>query len=91
MPKGAIAGALKHTADTIDAYLAAANLGITIDRRWFAQYALFGYLAQFLQVPYAHLFRDRSETELDRLLQAFRLKNCVANQAVLDTICKHLD
>jgi aryl-phospho-beta-D-glucosidase BglC (GH1 family) len=90
MPKGAVARALKHTADTIDAYLSSANLGVTIDRRWFAQYALFGYLAQFLQVPYANLFKDRSETELDRLLQAFQLKNCVANQPVLETISKYL-
>jgi aryl-phospho-beta-D-glucosidase BglC (GH1 family) len=91
MPKGAIAKALKHTADTIDAYLTTTNLGISIDRRWFAQYTLFGYMAQFLQVPYANLFKERSETEIDRLLQAFKLESCVANQAVLETVSKHIN
>ena len=84
-----VAKALKNSADTIDAYLAQ-PLKVQIDRRWFAQYTLFGYLAQFLQVPYAALFQDKSETEIDRLLSAFALRNCMRNQTlaeVLEGVC----
>ena len=90
MPKGAVARAMKGTADAIDDYLTEAGLCVQIDRRWFAQYTLFGYLAQFLQVPFAKLFQNKSETDIDRLLQAFQLKNCVKNAALFDTVKKHL-
>lgn len=90
MPKGAVARAMKGTADAIDDYLTEAGLGAQIDRRWFAQYTLFGYLAQFLQVPFASSLQNKSETEIDRILQAFQLKNCVKNTALFDTVKKHL-
>jgi endoglucanase len=90
MPEGAVARALKSSADTIDAYLAEAGLKPQIDRRWFAQYSLFGYLAQFLQVPYANLFKGMSEEKLDDLLRAFELKHCVENKAVTEVLKKHL-
>ena len=91
MPKGSVANALKNSADAIDAYLAESNLNVQIDRRWFAQYALFGYLAQFLQVPYAHLFKDLSEEKIDDLLSAFALKNCIENEAITNVLKKHLE
>ena len=75
----------------MDAYLAEANLKVRIDRRWFAQYALFGYLAQFLQVPYANLFKDKSEKELDDMLSAFGLKNCIQNKTITNVLEKHLE
>jgi aryl-phospho-beta-D-glucosidase BglC (GH1 family) len=90
MPKGAVAKALKNSADAIDAYLAESNLNVQIERRWFAQYTLFGYLAQFLQVPYANLFKDMSEEKLDDMLSAFALKNCVENKAITKVLKKHL-
>ena len=61
-----------------------------IDRRWFAQYALFGYLAQFLQVPYATLFQDKTETQIGSMLSAFAYNNCVPNQPLVDVLAKHL-
>ena len=90
MPKGSVAKAMKNSADAIDAYLAQTNLKVQIDRRWFAQYTLFGYLAQFLQVPYANLFKDKSEKELDEMLSAFALKNCVQNKIITKVLKKHL-
>jgi hypothetical protein len=90
MPKGSVAKALKNSADAIDAYLAQTNLKVQIDRRWFAQYTLFGYLAQFLQVPYANLFKDISEEKLDDMLSAFALKNCVENKTITKVLKKHL-
>lgn len=90
MPSGSVARALKDSADAIDSYLTEANLGVTIDRRWFAQYTLFAYLAQFLQVPFANLFKDMSEEKLDQLLTAFELKNCVENAPLTAVLKKNL-
>ena len=90
MPKGSVALALKASADAIDGYLTESGLGVQIDRRWFAQYPLFGYLAQFLQVPYARLFQDKSETQLDEMLRAFAFKNCVENTTLTAVLKKHL-
>ena len=90
MPVGAVALALKNTAGAIDAYLAQSSLNILIDRRWFTQYTLFGYLAQFLQVPYANLFKDMPEEKLDDLLSAFELKNCVENMSITKVLQEHL-
>jgi hypothetical protein len=51
---------------------------------------MFGYVAQFLQVPYAHLFEDKSETEIDRMLQAFAFKNCLPNEPLVTVLKEHL-
>ena len=83
-------GALKNAADVVDAYLAESGLGVRIDRRWFAQYTLFGYLAQFLQVPYANLFKDVPEEKLDDMLSAFEWKNCVENTSLTAVLKKRL-
>ena len=80
---------MKEMADTIDGALAELGISFPIERRWFAQYSLFGYLAQFLQVPYAHLFKDCSEADLDRMLSAFAFKNCVPNQPLVEVLKKH--
>jgi aryl-phospho-beta-D-glucosidase BglC (GH1 family) len=90
MPTGAVAKAFKTTADTIDQELARVGIGQQIDRRWFGQFALFAYLAQFLQVPYASIFKGKSETQLDTILQAFTFKHCIPNQPLIDVIKKHL-
>jgi hypothetical protein len=90
MPEGAVARALKSSADTIDAYLAESGLDVQIDRRWFGQYSLFGYLAQFLQVPYANLFKEMSEEKLDDLLSAFEFINCIENKEITKVLKKHL-
>jgi aryl-phospho-beta-D-glucosidase BglC (GH1 family) len=90
MPQGSVARALKNTADAMDTYLARASLNVQIERRWFAQYALFGYLAQLLQVPYTQRFKDMPEEKLDDLLSAFALKNCIENKAITKVLKKHL-
>ena len=90
MPKGSVAKALKNSADVIDAYLEQTNLKVKIERRWFAQYTLFGYLAQFLQVPYATLFKDMPEEKLEDMLSAFALKNCVENKIITKVLKQHM-
>ena len=89
MPVGSVAQALKNSADAIDTYLTESRLEVQIDRRWFAQYSLFGYLAQFLQVPYANLFKGMPEEKLDDLLSAFEFQHCVPNAPVIETLKKH--
>lgn len=79
----------RETAEAIDRALSELGISFTIERRRFAQFSLFGYLAQFLQVPYAHLFKDCSETEIDRMLSAFAFKNCIPNQPLVDVLKKH--
>lgn len=90
MEQGAVARAMRSTADTIDEELGKLGISIKIERNRFTQFSLFGYLAQFLQVPFAHLFKHKSETEIDRMLQAFEFRNCVPNQELIDTLTKHL-
>lgn len=89
MPVAAAGQALKRAADTIDSELARLGIPFKMERRRFAQYTLFGYLAQFLQVPYAHLFKDLSETRLAELLDAFAFENCTPNPAVVDVLTRH--
>jgi endoglucanase len=90
LPTGPAAHAFKKAVDATDEFLVEAGLGVRLDRRWFAQFSLFGYLAQFLQVPYANLFTDKTETQLDSMLQAFQLKNCVLNKPLCSVLEKHL-
>lgn len=90
MPLAAVGRKLKELADTIDLNLAELGIPLPIERQRFAQYTLFGYLAHFLQVPYAHLFKNDSETDLDRLLQAFTFQRCQPNEAFITILRKHL-
>jgi endoglucanase len=90
MPPTSVARQMKLTADKLDDTLLNLGIKIKIERQRFAQYLLFGYLAQFLQVPYTNLFTDLDETQIDTLLQAFQLKNCVPNQTVIDVLKRHL-
>jgi len=89
MPKEAVARQMKFTADTIDTALVELGITLPIERKRFAQYTLFSYLAQFLQVPYAQRFLDKSETEIDRLLQCFAFKNCIPNPGLVEVLRKH--
>lgn len=86
---GSVGQKFNETADAIDRLLTDLGIPFTIERRRFAQFSLFGYLAQFLQVPYAHLFKDCSEMDLDRMLSAFAFQNCIPNQPVVEVLRKH--
>lgn len=86
---GLVGRKFKETADAIDRAFAELGIDFPIERQRFAQFSLFGYLAQFLQVPYAHLFKDCTEADLDRMLSAFAFENCIPNQLVVDVLKKH--
>jgi aryl-phospho-beta-D-glucosidase BglC (GH1 family) len=91
MPQTRVGRSLKETADTIDEELDSLGIPDKVERNRFAQYTLFGYLAQFLQVPYANLFKDLSENQIDQLLQSFCFEHCVPNQPVLDVLKRHFN
>lgn len=88
-PATPAAAQMKALADGIDSALAGLGLDARIERNRFGQFSLFGYLAQFLQVPYARLFKDLTEAQIDALLQAFAFKNCVPNRPLEEVLKKH--
>jgi aryl-phospho-beta-D-glucosidase BglC (GH1 family) len=89
MPKSDVSQALKATADAIDGELDRLGIPLRVERKRFAQFSLWGYLAQFLQVPYAQLFVGLSDVEIDHLLQAFKFEHCVPNESIVETLRKH--
>ena len=90
MPVAPVGIKLKELADTVDAELQRLGLPVSIERQRFAQFSLFGYLAQLLQVPYAGLFKGLPEEKIDDLLSAFAFKKCRPNAAVTNVLQKHL-
>ncbi len=60
------------------------------NERYLAKAALDNYMGLLLQAPYARLFRDLSESEIDRSLQSFAFKNCKPNQGLIDILKKHM-
>jgi aryl-phospho-beta-D-glucosidase BglC (GH1 family) len=59
------------------------------NRRYLVQATLAGYMGGLLQPAYANVFKDLSETEIDRILQSFALANCQKRQHLVDIITKH--
>ncbi|MCL1997141.1 MAG: glycoside hydrolase family 5 protein [Turicibacter sp.] len=52
--------------------------------------ALTGYAAALLQPMYAARFRNMTETDIDRLMSAYRIKNCRENAALLEVVKERL-
>lgn len=50
---------------------------------------LAGYASKRMQASWAKRFQGLSETDIDRALQSFALKNCRPHQALLDMVKKH--
>jgi hypothetical protein len=57
---------------------------------WFRQASLANFAGELLQVTYAKCFVDRSEAEIDTILQSFRLENCLVHQDLTGIIQNHL-
>ena len=52
--------------------------------------ALCTYVAGLLQTPFARCFKGLTESQIDRTLQSFRLKNCVINEGQVAVLRKHM-
>jgi hypothetical protein len=57
---------------------------------YFRQASLANFVGELLQPAYAKRFLDRSEAEIDRILQSFRLENCQVHHDLLGVIQTHL-
>jgi aryl-phospho-beta-D-glucosidase BglC (GH1 family) len=57
---------------------------------WFRQASLANFAGELLQTTYAKCFVGRSEVEIDRILQSFRLENCCIHQDLTGIIQRHL-
>jgi len=57
---------------------------------YFRQAGLANFVGELLQPAYARCFLDRSEAEIDRILQSFRLENCQVHHDLIDIIQNHL-
>jgi endoglucanase len=54
-----------------------------------AQAALGVYAARLLQPAFLHLFRGKTEGQIDRILESFALKNCRPREDLLAVLRKH--
>jgi aryl-phospho-beta-D-glucosidase BglC (GH1 family) len=57
---------------------------------YFRQSSLANFVGELLQPAYAKSFLGRSEAEIDRILQSFRLENCCIHQDLIGIIHHHL-
>ena len=58
--------------------------------RYLAQAALDNYLGLLLQPVYAKVFKDMTDTEIDRVLQSFTLRNCIKNEGLIAVLKAHM-
>lgn len=59
-------------------------------RHHLSRAAMTRYAATILQPAFAALFKERSEVEIDRIMQSFALRNCTPNEPYLAILRKHL-
>lgn len=52
------------------------------NERYFKTAVTACYAAGLMQYPYAKLFKDMSEEQIDSILQAFHFKNCIVNKGL---------
>ncbi len=57
---------------------------------YFRQASLANFVGELLQPAFAKCFLDRSEAEIDRILQSFRLENCQIHHDLVGVIQSHL-
>ncbi len=67
-----------------------ADLRLPEVETYFRQASLANFAGELLQPAYAKCFLGRSEAEIDRILQSFRLENCPIQQDLIDIAHRHL-
>ena len=48
------------------------------------------FIGQLMLPEYAQVFKNMTETEIDRILQSFALKYCLKNKGLVDVVSKHM-
>jgi endoglucanase len=60
------------------------------NQMFLGQALLGGYVSNLIQPYFARLFKDMTENDLDRILQAFALKNCQVHEGKTNVLKKHM-
>ena len=67
-----------------------ADLRLPEIETYFRQASLANFAGELLQPAYAKCFLGRSEAEIDRILESFRLENCRIQHDLIDVAHRHL-
>jgi endoglucanase len=89
LPGSLVTGAIHDLAGLFEKSIGDPSIHPEFNRRYLAQHALGGYAASLMQPAFAKCFKDLSETEIDRVLQSFALKNCQPRQDMVEVIRKY--
>ena len=66
------------------------DIDAAVAEGYLRQSSLANFVGELMQPAYARCFRGLSETELDRVLQSFRLENCALREDLLDVVKRRL-
>lgn len=78
--------AVEHLAGIIEEVIGDPEIDKAANRQYLIQQTLSGYAGNFLQPYYAACFAGMSETEIDRVLSSFALKNCRPNEGLVSVL-----
>jgi endoglucanase len=59
------------------------------NRMFLAQAVQAGYFASLMQPAFARRFRNLSETQIDRVMQSFALRNCRVREGLAEVLKKY--
>lgn len=90
LPPTPAVNAVEQLAGIIEAALPGYPVDQAANRTYLMQAALSGYVGNFLQPYYAGCFKGMTETDLDRVLQSFTLKNCRPNEGLVGVLKKQM-
>lgn len=80
---------LRHHADRIEGAIGDPEIDSFANQRYLAQHTLSGYVASLMQPAFSKCFKGMSESDIDRVLQAFAFKNCQPGEETLAVLKKH--
>jgi endoglucanase len=81
---------MSDLADCVEEILNDPTIDPKANQMYLQQAASSVYISQMMQPLYAKIFKNMSESELDRILQSFAIKNCISHQGVIDVVKKHM-
>jgi endoglucanase len=80
-----VAGLANHVETVLDD----PHLDSAANFTYLKQASLDGYVSHLMQPAYVRLFKDLSQATIERILQAFLLKNCTVNHALVEAVGRH--
>jgi aryl-phospho-beta-D-glucosidase BglC (GH1 family) len=80
---------IEDMAQVIDGFAPDARLDKSAHIPHLRRVVFVNYVGSLLQDPFARCFKDKTESEIDRVFRSFRLENCTVNQGLVDVVRKH--